>query len=127
MRIFETKWFHRWAVREGVTEAVLRAAVAELEQGLGDALGGYVIQETHRASGSRQTRWRTYTYCVPYRGGDVVFFMYGFPKNERANVDSNELKTLRLLARELLGYGTHDLAKAVAVGELLEVGENGKA
>lgn len=125
MRIFKTKWFHRWAAKEGLTEAVLRAAAVELEQGLGDALGGYVYKKRIALPG-RGKRGGART-LIAYRSGHVMFFIYGFPKNERDNIESDELKALRLLAKELLGYGAQDLAKAAEVGELIEVNDNGKA
>ena len=56
-----------------------------------------------------------------------MFFIYGFPKNERDNIESDELKALRLLAKELLGYSEQSLAKAIEAGELIEVSDNGKA
>ena len=125
MRIFKTKWFHRWAGREGLTEAVLRTAVLELKEGLGDALGGYVYKKRVALPG-RGKRGGAQT-LVAYRSGHAVFFMYGFPKNERANIENDELKALRLLAKELLGYSRHELAKAVEAGELIEVSDYGKA
>lgn len=124
MRIFKTKWFHRWAAKEGLTETVLRAAVVELGQGLGDALGGYVYKKRIALPG-RGKRGGART-LIAYRSGQAVFFMYGFPKNERANIDNDELKALRLLAKELLGYGAQELAKAVEAGELIEVSNNGQ-
>ena len=56
---------------------------------------------------------------------DKAFFIYGFSKNERANVSQKELKALKLLASELLGYSTEALEKAVQAGELIEVNING--
>lgn len=53
--------------------------------------------------------------------------MYGYPKNERANISNDELKALRLLAKEFLGYNEQGLAKAVKAGELIEVNVDGKA
>lgn len=125
MRIFKTKWFHRWAGKEGLSETVLRAAAVELEQGLADALGGYVYKKRIALPG-RGKRGGART-LVAYRSGEAVFFMYGFPKNERANIENDELKALRLLAKELLGYSDEGLAKAVKAGELIEVSDDGKA
>jgi hypothetical protein len=64
---------------------------------------------------------------IDYRSGQAVFFMDGFPKNERANIEPEELKTLRLLAKELLGYNPQQLTKAIEAGELIEVDDDGKA
>jgi len=50
-----------------------------------------------------------------------VFFIYGFAKNERANISAKELTALKLLASELLRYTGAILARAVAAEELIEV------
>jgi hypothetical protein len=43
MRVFKTKWFARWADKEGVADAALRGAVEEMSRGLiGANLGGHV-------------------------------------------------------------------------------------
>jgi len=125
MSIYKTKWFHRWAAKEGLSDAALCMAATELAKGLGDALGGYVYKKRIALPGRGQ-RGGART-LIAYRSGQAVFFMYGFPKNERANIDHEELKALRLLAKELLGYSTQQLTKAVESGELIEVNDNGEA
>jgi hypothetical protein len=125
MKIYKTKWFHRWAAKEDLTDAVLCSAIAELERGLADALGGYVYKKRVALPG-RGKRGGART-LIAFRRGASAFFIYGYPKNERANIRDDDLRALRFLAGELLGYGTHELAKAVASGELFEVIENGKA
>jgi len=45
-------------------------------------------------------------------------------KNERANISSRQLKAMRLLAAELLGYTTPVLCMAIKDGELIEVHED---
>lgn len=124
MRLFKTKWFYRWAAKEGLSDAVLRDAAAELEQGLADALGGYVYKKRIALPG-RGKRGGART-LIAYRSGHAVFFMYGFPKNERTNIEYDELKALRLLAKELLGYGPQQLIKAIEAGELIEVNDDGE-
>ena len=49
------------------------------------------------------------------------FFVYGFAKNERANINDLELKALKLLAKELLNYSAASLSKAMKAGELIEI------
>lgn len=46
--------------------------------------------------------------------------------NERANISSDELEALRMLAKELLGYSEQGLAKADRAGELIEGNDNGE-
>ncbi|MEX2165090.1 MAG: type II toxin-antitoxin system RelE/ParE family toxin [Sulfuricaulis sp.] len=124
MNLYKTKWFHRWAAREGLTDAALWTAVMELEQGLADALGGNVYKKRIGLPG-RGKRGSVRT-LIAFRQGERAFFMYGYPKNERANISNDDLKALRLLAKELLGYNEQGLAKAVKAGELIEVNDDGK-
>ena len=46
MRTFKTKWFQKWAAREGLTDTVLVSAVEEIEAGLIDAdMGGHMVKK----------------------------------------------------------------------------------
>lgn len=47
-----------------------------------------------------------------YRHASLAFFVYGFAKIERANISDKELKALKLLAIQLLGYTHPALARA---------------
>lgn len=123
MRIYKTKWFHRWASREGLDAAVLREAVKELAGGLADALGGYVYKKRVALPG-RGKRGGARTLPA-FRRGSAAFFIYGYPKNERANITERELEALRLLAKELLSYSGSQLITAVKAGELFEVNDDG--
>ncbi|MHB8256732.1 MAG: type II toxin-antitoxin system RelE/ParE family toxin [Acidiferrobacterales bacterium] len=125
MKIYKTKWFHRWAAKEGLNAAVLRAAIVEMEQGLADALGGYLYKKRIAIPG-RGKRGGART-LVAFRRGSSAFFIYGYPQNERANVTDRELGALRLLAKELLGYSEQQLATAIQAGELFEMNDDGKA
>lgn len=52
---------------------------------------------------------------------DRWFFLYGFGKNERANIDKDELKVFQEVAKELLGFDDRQLAPALSAGEIVEV------
>jgi len=51
--------------------------------------------------------------------------VYGFAKNARANVSTDELRALKLLAKELMSYSGKALTKAIQHGALTEVEDNG--
>jgi len=122
MHIFKTKEFHDWADDENLADRALLAAVKEMEQGLIDAnLGGHVYKKRVpiRSRGKR-SGLRT---LIAYKQGNKAFFVYGFAKKERENISAKELKALKLLARQLFGYSTPGLAKALKTGELIEVNE----
>jgi hypothetical protein len=124
MQIFKTKWFQRWAAREALTDSALLVAVEEIGQGLIDAdLGGHVVKKRIGTRGrGKSGSVRT---LLAFQLDDKAFFIYGFSKNERSNVSQKELKALKLLATELLGYTNVALEKALKAGELIEVNING--
>ncbi len=124
MRVFKNKWFQKWAAKEGLDDEVLRAAVEEMENGLIDAeLGGHVVKKRVALQG-RGKRGGTRTLVV-YQQANKAFFVYGFAKSERANISGKELKALKLLATQLLGYTNPALVKAIEAGELIEVVNDG--
>lgn len=124
MRTFKTRWSHKWAAKEGLKDGILVSAVEEMERGLIDTdLGDWVVKKRVALPG-RGKRGSIRT-LVAFRHEDKAFFIYGFAKSERANINQKELKALKLLAAELLGYSNRALAKAIQAGELIEVSNDG--
>ena len=123
MQVFKTKWFAKWASGAGLGDNALVSAVAEMEQGLIDArLGGQVVKKRVALPG-RGKRGSTRT-VVAFRRGDKAFFIYGFAKNEPANVSEKDLRALKLLAKELLNYSAATLTRAMQAGELIDIEVN---
>ncbi len=123
MQAFKTRMFAKWASREGLGDNALASAVAEMEQGLIDAtLGGQLVKKRVALPG-RGKRGSTRT-LVAFKRGEKAFFIYGFAKNERANISDKELQALRLLAKNLLSYPASVLAKTAQAGELTEIEVN---
>ena|ERR1035437_9487568 len=120
MQIFQTKWFARWAAKEGLPEKALRDAVAEMELGLIDAhLGGNVIKKRIGVGGSGKSGGvRT---ILAFKIKDKAFFLYGFAKNQRDNIDDKELQALKVMAAHFLAYDSKALDKAKKARELIEV------
>ena len=48
-------------------------------------------------------------------------FVYGFPKNERSNIDRDEEEALKKLAAYLLSLSAQAVTKAKQAGELIDV------
>ena len=120
MNVFKTKVFARWADGEGLSDKALASAVAEMGQGLIDArLGGQVVKKRVALPG-RGKRGSTRT-LVAFRQREKAFFVYGFAKNERADISDKELRALKSLAKELLNYPAVSLTKAMKAGELIEI------
>jgi hypothetical protein len=120
VRIFKTKAFVRFARKSRIPDADLSRAVGAAMRGLIDAdLGGGVIkQRIARAGGGKSGGFRT---IILFQVGSRAFYVYGFAKNERDNIEDDELAAFRLLAAQMQTYNDEILAKAVENGTLTEV------
>ena len=120
MRIFKTKWLARFARREGIDDQGLRAAIERAEQGLIDAdLGGGLIKQ--RVARPGRGRSSGYRMIVGYRVKDRAVLLLGFAKNERENIEDDELVTLRSQAEKWLIADTAKIQEALEVGALQEI------
>jgi hypothetical protein len=119
-RVFKTRSFNRWARRVGLADATLRRAVDEMLAGKIDAqLGGNLVKQRVALPG-RGKRGSTRTIVATNRG-DRWFFVHGFEKNERENIDADELETLQDLAVDLLNLSPAQLDAAARNGMLEEL------
>ena len=120
MAIYQTKWFDRWARKEGLSSNSLCEAVREMAAGLFEAdLGsGLLKKRIARSGGGKRGGFRT---LVVTNKGDRWIFVYGFPKNQRSNIDKDEQEALKKLGSYLLSLEPQALSKAKSNGELMEV------
>ena len=118
--IYKTRHFNRWARKADLPDQALYRAVLEIRQGLVDAdLGGGIIKKRIALPGHGK-RGSTRTLLATNRN-DRWVFVYGFEKNERANISDNELEALKLLADDLLAMTETQISEAIIKGSLLEV------
>jgi hypothetical protein len=121
MRIFKTKSFAKHAVAEGLTDDALKKAIAEVEQGLVNALLGGNLIKKRVAVGSRGKSGGLRT-IMAYKSADgIIFCLYVFAKNEKENIDDRELEALKLFGKTLFAMGDTERQKAIAVCDLFEV------
>lgn len=119
-RVFKTRHFARWIRKSELTDVALCAAVSEMVAGLIDAeLGGDVVKKRVSLPG-RGKRGGARTLVATRKAGRW-FFVFGFEKNERANVTPTELEALQTLAGSLLSLTAAQLDNAVEDGTLLEI------
>lgn len=111
MRIFQSRWFKRFARKEGIADNVLWEAVARAEKGQIDAdLGGEVIKQ--RIGKLGQGRSKGYRTIILFRRGARAFFVYGFSKSQRANIDNinDELEQFKEASKLVLALNEAQLA-----------------
>lgn len=103
-----------------LTDDALVSAVAEMAQGLVDAdLGGGVVKKRVGLAG-RGKRGGART-LVATNKGNRWFFVFGFEKNDRANIAPSELEAIQDIAEQLLLRTGVQLDQAVQDGALQEI------
>lgn len=119
-RVFRTRTFARWMRKTGVSDGELCVAIAEMEQGLIDArLGGRLIKKRVALAGrGKRAGART---LVATNLENRWFFLYGFAKRERANIDQSELRALQQEAKQWLALDDRRIAVALFAGEIVEI------
>jgi hypothetical protein len=120
VRIFKTRDFARFTRKEGIDDEALCEAIARAERGLIDAAlgGGIVKQRVPRKGQGRSGGFRT---IVAYRSGDRAFFLYGFAKNERENIEDSELAAIKITAGLLMSMQPDMLQAALKARKIEEV------
>ena len=120
MRIFKSRWFQRFARKEGIPDAVICDAVARAEKGQIDAdLGGGVIKQ--RIARPGQGKSKGYRTIIFFRRGDKAFFEYGFAKSQRANINDDEKEKYKEAAKHILALTEKHLAELLKRGDFVEV------
>jgi len=120
LRVFKNAWFGRFARKENLSDQQLWAAVQDAERGLVDAsLGSGVIKlRIARQGGGKSKGYRT---IVMYRQGDKAFFVFGFPKNELANIQADDVAQFKKAAKHVLGMSDEHIHLLIENGQLEEV------
>jgi len=55
------------------------------------------------------------------KAGKIVFFVYGFEKNAKSNIATNEEKAIKILAKSLFSYSDESIMRLIKKGSLIEV------
>jgi hypothetical protein len=126
VRIFKNRAFARFANKAGIGGFALCEAVRDAERGLiaADLGGGVIKQRIARPGQGKSGGFRT---LIVFRAGARAFFVHGFAKNAKDNIERDELTALKKLASELLAFDNKTIARAIESGTLVEVACDEKA
>jgi hypothetical protein len=120
MRIYKHRSFNQWAKSERLTDKLLKKAIDEMEKGLYEGnLGSGLYKKRVALPGKGKSG--SYRTLVAFRKGKVAFFVYGFAKNDRDNINKKEEKIFRQLAKDFLDMGGVAIKKMIENNKLFEV------
>jgi hypothetical protein len=118
--MYKTRVFARWQRKERLSDSALCLAIHEMMRGLFDAnLGsGLYKKRVPRTGGGKSGGFRT---LLASNLGNRWFFLYGFAKNERDNIEFEELRLLKIAAHGWLEAPPRTLQQALIEGKLEEI------
>ena len=122
MKVFKNKWFNHWADKEGISDADLLNAAAEVTAGKVEAdLGGCLFKKRlPRSGGGKRGGYRV---IVGYKkpNSERVIFLYAFAKNDKVNLSAREEAALSLVAESFVSTTDKQVQELTAAGSIWEV------
>jgi hypothetical protein len=120
VRIFKYPRFNRFAIKEGITDDELQDIVRQLEAGQADAdLGGDVYKQRLARPGEGKSGG--YRVIVYFKNEFRTFFVYGFSKSDKSNIDKKELKAFKIDAKEDFALTDDEIKAWLKRGTLIEI------
>ena len=119
-RTFKTSDFKKWADKEGITDQCLLNAVDEMNRGLVDAeICRNVVKK--RVAREGQGKRGSYRTLLAFRANDKAFYIFGFAKNDRENINNSEKDAIRALADEFFAMTEQQIQRSIEAMKLYEV------
>jgi hypothetical protein len=112
-RVFKTAWFSRAARKARIADEELCSAIRQVMLGQADDLGGGVFK--------KRLGKNLYRSIIVAKGGRYWVYAYLFAKNDRANIERNELDEFRAVAALYARKTDADIAKELQLKELEEI------
>ena len=113
MRVFKAAWFTKAARKARISDSELCEAISEAMKGQADDLGGGVFKKRLNKTMHRG--------IILAKGGRRWFYEYIFAKQDRGNIDNDELDAFRKLAKAYAGLTEPQLAALLDNKDLTEI------
>jgi hypothetical protein len=112
-RVFKTAWFSKAAKRALIKDAALCSAIQQVSQGQVDDLGGGVFK--------KRLNKNMYRAIILAKAGRFWVYAYLFSKQDRDNIDDDELTAFRQLAKSYATLNEQQTAQLVHNGDFMEI------
>lgn len=120
MKIIKTKLFAKWAIKNEVNDESLVIAANEIAIDVYEAnYGGGVIKK--RVANKGRGKSGSTRTIVAFKKGRHCFLVFGFEKNAKSNISSNEEKAFKMIAKSLLAYSDQELNELIKERALVEI------
>jgi len=112
-RVFKTAWFTKAARKAHIPDEELCSAVQQVVLGHADDLGGGVFK--------KRLRKNQYRSIILARVGHYWVYEYLFAKQDRANIEDDELTDFRKLVKAYAALTTHQVNQLIRENDWMEI------
>ena len=112
-RAFKTAWFAKAAKKARISDLELCQAVQQVAQGQADDLGGGVFKKRLNSNRHRS--------IILAKSGSHWVYEYLFAKQDRDNIEDDELVAFRALAKAYAGLSAVQLEQLILSQDLMEI------
>ena len=113
MRTFKTAWFSKAARKAHITDEELCSAIQEVSLAQADDLGGGVFK--------KRLRKNQYRSIILSRAGHFWVYEYLFAKQDRADIEDDELAGFRKLVKGYAGLTTLQVNQLLRNKDWMEI------
>jgi len=122
MKKLKTKWFSKWAKKQKISDSKLLRSIEDMQNNLSSVnLGGGLFKV--RVASENVGKSSAYRTIVVYRADERAVMIYGFMKKERENLSSDELKSFKILSKDILRLNDEALTGAIEKNVFVNIGE----
>ena len=114
------KWFNKWAKKSSLPDKNLLKTIENITNNLGVVnLGSGLLKiRTPKTGQGKSGGFRT---ILVYKENDIAIFIYGFAKTEKDNLNNDELKYFKKLAKDLLNIDKEKITELEKQGSFVKI------
>lgn len=112
-RVFKTVWFSKAARKAHIPDTELCAAIRQVMQGQADDLGGGVFK--------KRMHGNTHRSIILAKAGRYWVYEYLFAKQNKANIEDDELVSFRALAKAYAGLTASQVEQLLRDKDWMEI------
>lgn len=124
MKILITNWFRKWLKRVNIELGDLISSAKKLnenpESSVSLGAGLYKV----RVKRKHQGKSGGYRTLLIFKKDRLILYVYGFSKNEKDNIEQDELKLLKKLSKDILMMSGKELSRQINNGSFIDLEAN---
>ncbi len=118
----KTKWFNKWAKKNSLSDKILLKTIDDVtkDSGVVNLGSGLLKIRTSKVGQGKSGGFRT---ILVYREERIAIFIYGFSKTDKDNLDNDELRYFKKLAKDLLNIDNNKINELEKQGSIIKIKE----